>query len=364
MAKHYSLDRVLQTEADYIVLFGQRSNGKSYAVKRRCIERAYKNNEKFVYMRRWLEDIRYGNDEKYFSDMEKDDEGNERIKEITGGEYDCISIYRRDIYLAKRDEDGKKVRGKQIGSTVVMTGDTHQKSVAYVGYYRIIFEEMITDKGYLPHEVNTFMSLVSTILRKKKGEVYLIGNTITKQCPFFKEWQLNGTIKQKRGTIDVYKCHTEEKDDNGDEIVITIACEYCEKTSGATRMIFGNAMITSGEWETRCYPHLPFFYSEYRRRLTVYLDLALEKMAIDILEKDGAVCMYVREVDKKWTDLDKYDIIITETFSHEQNYTTTIKAYPRLQGLLRKLYETGKTAYETNLVGSSFQTLLLNNKFF
>lgn len=364
MSKHYSLDRVLQTLADYIILFGQRSNGKSYAVKKRCIERAYNYDEKFVYMRRWLEDIRYGNDEKYFTDMEKDDEGNERIKEITNGEYDCISIYKRDIFLAKKDEKGKKIRGKLIGSVVVMTGDTHQKSIAYVGYYRIIFEEMITDKGYLPNEVNTFMSLVSTILRKKKGEVFLIGNTITKQCPFFKEWQLNGTIKQKRGTIDIYKCHTEEKDEKGEEIVITIACEYCEKTSGATRMVFGNKMITSGEWETKVYPHLPYLYSEYKRRLTVFLDLALEKMAIDILEKDGYCCMYVREVDRKWTDLDKYDIVITESFHEEQNYVTTLKAYPRLHQLIRKFYETGKTVYETNLVGSSFQTLLLNNKFF
>lgn len=362
--KYYTLDRVLSFNSLYIVLFGERANGKSYAVKKRCLEKAFVYNEKFVYMRRWREDIMNNGAEEYWDDMEINDEGKREIFDMTDGKYDCVSIYKGGIFFATRNEEGKKERGIQIGKIVVLTGDTHYKSRSYVGYKRIIFEEFITTSGYLVDEVRTFMSIVSTVLRRRQGEVFLIGNTLTIQCPYFREWQLVGVPKQKQGSIDIYKYHTNEFDENGEEIIVDIACQYCENTEGVTRMIFGNKMISTGEWETDEKPHLSEPYGKYKRHLSILVTDELELFAIDLLSYEHNPLLFIRVIDKKWTSYEKYDIVLTNRFFYERKYAKNLAAFPRVCSIVRRLYDSGKVCYEDNLVGTTFETLLLNRPLF
>ena len=72
---------MLKTEAEYMILLGQRSNGKSYQVKKVCIEDAMKGN-KFVYMRRWKDDIKQRNVSSYFDDMP--------VAQLTKGRWDGV----------------------------------------------------------------------------------------------------------------------------------------------------------------------------------------------------------------------------------------------------------------------------------
>lgn len=364
--KYYSLDNILKLNTLYNILFGERSNGKSFAVKYRAIKCAYENDmQKFIYLRRWREDFTSGRAERYFNDMEKTDDGKRPIHDMTNGEYDCISVYRSDIYLAKRDEHGKKKRGKMIGSIIALTGDTHDKSGAYVGYYRIIYEEFITVSGYLPNEVKTFMSVVSTVLRRRKGEVYLVGNTLTRQCPYFREWELINVPNQKIGTIDIYRYKTDEIDEDGLQVIVDISCEYCNNTSGSTKMIFGNKMITSGEWQTDEKPHLPLVYGAYHKSLDILIWDTLEPMIIDVLiAPNKTALLYIRVETRKWTDYDRYDIIIMDGYSDRYNVTNNLFNYPRVREVVKSLYESGKVCYEDNLVGTSFTTLLQNKKIF
>ena len=60
MAKkhYYDISSMLATKAQYMILLGQRSNGKSYQAKMTVLTNAYKNKRKFVYLRRWKEDIK------------------------------------------------------------------------------------------------------------------------------------------------------------------------------------------------------------------------------------------------------------------------------------------------------------------
>ena len=44
--QYYSLSRILKTNAQYYFLIGERSNGKSYAVKEECVKSSYKDKEK------------------------------------------------------------------------------------------------------------------------------------------------------------------------------------------------------------------------------------------------------------------------------------------------------------------------------
>ena len=71
MAKkqYYDISNIMQTNAQYMILLGQRANGKSYQAKKEALTSAYDKSKKFVYLRRWKDDIKAASVEKYFVDM-------------------------------------------------------------------------------------------------------------------------------------------------------------------------------------------------------------------------------------------------------------------------------------------------------
>ena len=67
--KYYDISNILETKAQYMILLGQRANGKSYQAKKTVLEDAYYNDRKFVYLRRYKADIKTKAVESYFEDM-------------------------------------------------------------------------------------------------------------------------------------------------------------------------------------------------------------------------------------------------------------------------------------------------------
>ena len=51
--QYYSIDNIMKTNAQYMMLLGQRANGKSYQAKETVLTNAFKTGRKFVYLRRW-----------------------------------------------------------------------------------------------------------------------------------------------------------------------------------------------------------------------------------------------------------------------------------------------------------------------
>ena len=49
--KYYSLNNILKKDAQYNIIFGQRSNGKTYAVKKYGLEKFIKTGEQMAYVR-------------------------------------------------------------------------------------------------------------------------------------------------------------------------------------------------------------------------------------------------------------------------------------------------------------------------
>lgn len=361
--EYYTLDNILSANCQYNIVFGERTNGKSYAVKWYVLKDAYLHDDrKFVYIRRWREDIAQNRDYMYWQDMVKDKKGNRRILEITNGEYDDIAIYKSDIYFAKNDENNKKIRGKKIGRILVLTADTHEKSMAYVDYYNIIYEEFITDKGYLPSEVNTFMSAVSTILRRDEGKVFLVGNTLDRTCPYFREWELRDIAKQEQDTIDVYT--VEIDGDNGEKDCVHIACEFCDNIGKSSKLIFGNKMITKGEWYTESKAHLPLDRDEYKKHLSILIEGEIDLLAMDLLSHEHSPVLYVRPIHRRWTDREKYDIIISREYEHNMTTVTKLDSSWPITKIVRRLLDIGKVCYEDNLTGTTFSQILKNRNIF
>ena len=110
---YYRLTKIDKLNAQYNILLGERSNGKSYAVKEKIINDAYKNNNKFVLLRRFDLEIKASLVEQYFKDF-----CGGMIETITNGKCNTIVAYRGQIYLAFYDSDLKKTEKKKpIGKT-------------------------------------------------------------------------------------------------------------------------------------------------------------------------------------------------------------------------------------------------------
>ena len=199
--KYYDISSILATKAQYMMLLGQRSNGKSYQAKNTILKNAYDKGRKFVYLRRWKEDIKAKSVKAYFGDMP--------INKITKGEWEGIKVWNGEIYFY-RTEEGEEVKSKSIGRFCALNEAERYKSWTFIDYDYIVYEEFITDKAYLVDEPRQLQQFVSTVARDNRMTVILIGNTLSRVCPYFNEWCLDGVLKQKQGTIEIYHHHVKD----------------------------------------------------------------------------------------------------------------------------------------------------------
>ena len=353
--KYYNIEDLLTKKAEYNILLGERSNGKSYAVKYMALWEAYNKKDYLTredkarymlgYVRRWREEIKGRDVAQYFDDMP--------ISKITDGEYDGVTCYRSDIYFTSHDEEGNEIRGEKIGATFALTGVTHYKSLSFPLIGNIIFEEFITDTGYLPHEVDNLQSLISTIARRERVAVYMIGNTISRMCPYFDEWQLVHVKKQAQGTIDIYKQSTNQIDDDGKQIVISIAVEYCENSGNNSKMFFGHnaKMTTSGVWESEISPHLEMPFNHYKCLYKVYYEYTSFKFIINLLVDDNKnPFLYVYPAKEKG----KIKRAVSDKYTADRYTTLYLTKVSKYDTIIIDLLSQQKIVYSDNLTGTEF----------
>jgi len=307
--QYYSLDKILKVQAEYNIILGERSNGKSYAIKKYAIEQAWKDpvNSRFVVMRRWDTEIKPKYMEQYFSDTP--------IDEITHHACDGICVYQGKIYLTKSHEDENKVeKVLHIGYVRALSLNQSYKSGAYGDVDKIIFEEFLSKTTYLPNEPVELMDFVSTVARRRKIQVFMIGNTITRLCPYFEMWELKNTVKQKQGTIELYNFKTLQEDEDGNNIVVKVAVELCAASGNNSRMFFGSSsnMIVNGEWQAGEVDHLEGKIRDYNVIYTVYFKAFDFRFCGELLirKSDGTVLWYI--TPKTIGDMKPYDRIIVD----------------------------------------------------
>lgn len=258
--KHYRLEKLNDTvPADYHILLGERSNGKSYAVKERALIKAWNDKGRFMLMRRWGMEVKASYVEQYFADAP--------ITAIAGGECNTIVANAGRIYLGKYDQETRKTeRIKHVGYYRDLMGEQHFVSQNFDDVNIVIFEEFISRDYYLPDECGKLQNFISTVARRRHVDVYMIGNTISRVCPYFNDWGLVNIPKQKQGTIDIYEVETDQIDENtGERVIVTISVEYCENSGNNSKMFFGtkSGMITSGAWQVSAKPHLKGRLADY-----------------------------------------------------------------------------------------------------
>lgn len=349
--KYYHLDEIKALDADYNIIIGERSNGKSFAVKENCINDYLDDKGNFVYLRRWDMDIKKTNIDKYFADEELV----KKLKKKTNGLYDCLSYYGGDIYMSKHINRKTIERIDLCGFSMSLSGGTHFKSVTPPNVKNIIFEEFITDDMYLEDEITLFFNLISTVARRRKVKVWLIGNTISRLCPYFDEWGLTNTKKQKKGTIDVYT-HKVDTIINGHSVSneIKIAVELCNNIV-ENKMFFGDSasMISGGEWQTKKYPKLPKPREEAEILYRVLIVKYNMSYMMEVLKYDYTL-LYVYPATKY-----KFEgRILCNVFFDNPLITENLTPITRGDKIVLSMIEQNKICFSDNLTGSEFYTLL------
>ena len=219
---------------------------------KKAVEKYLKTGKRFILMRRWKEEITSEKIEQYFADVD--------VQKLTNGKYNCITLYRKLLYLSTYDnETGKTKRHEKIGYVVALSTEQNYAGASYLDVEDIIFEEFMSRSTYLPNESNKLMNFYATVDRKRlTTRLWLVGNSISRVCPYINDWGLHKIIsEQKQGTIKTKEILS------GDDKVL-IAIEYCKSTGVTSGTIGTNAnMINTGSWETHPQPHLPKSKNEY-----------------------------------------------------------------------------------------------------
>lgn len=334
---HYALDNILLKQALYNLIYGEKSNGKSYAVKHYAIKDYIENHHRFILLRRWKEDISNLWIEQYFHDVD--------VEKLTNKKYNCITCYRKVLYFSFINEDGKVKRGEKIGYVMALSTEQHYSGASFLDVFTIIYEEFMERGSYIAREPQKFSILYSTVDRKRgTTKVFFVGNTITKVCPYLTDWNLLNTVKaQKQGEIKVIEF--ENVDINGDKTKIKIALEYC-RSSGGKQLAIGSAktMIETGEWQTEPQPKLPKSRKLYKKLFNFILDFKGFRFCAEFLadlEDKNINCWFIYPTKRqiKNNDLVITDKVSTSQFFQRDIYNITIKNN-NLQKLLDTFRET------------------------
>ena len=353
---YYSLNNILKKNAVYNVVFGERSNGKTYATLKHGLEQYFNDGSQIAYIRRWKEDITGKRGQAVFSALVENNE----IEKLSDGKFTGVHYYTGKFFLCNYD-NGKPIYSDTdvLGFLFALTDVEHDKSTSYPKVNNIIFDEFLTNKLYLPDEFVTFMNVISTIVRRRETvKIFMLGNTVNKYCPYFSEMGLNNIQTMEQGEIDLYSYG---------ESGLTVSVEYCKTDKSNQRkeskkyFAFNNPklqMITGGAWELAIYPHLPMKYKPLDVLLTYYIDFADNIYSCEIIEKDGVTFTYIHEKTTPIKDIDN-SIIYSLEHNPKPNYNRNILSpVTKIQKKITWYFNTHNVFYQNNNVGDGVANYL------
>lgn len=354
---YYSLSNILRQNADYNIIYGERSNGKTTAVLRYALEdyikSGYKNQLGIV--RRWDEDFKGKNGQQMFESIVNLG----WVKDLTKGKYNSILYYSQRWFLVNYDDEGNKVEQAKepFALGFAITKEEHYKSTSYPYVKTILFDEFITRQYYLPDEFIKYQNLLSTIIRLRTDvKIFMCGNTINKFCPYFSEMGLSGIKKQQKGTIDVYTYG-----DTGLRVAVEYSDFPSKKKESNKYFAFDNPklkMITHGGWEIDIYPHLPHKYKPKDVLYHFYICFDDYILQCNIINVEHETFMYIH---RKTTPIreDNRQIVYQDTPDYRRNYRTNIFIpHHKIDMKILDLIKREKVFYQDNEVGE-----IMNNYF-
>lgn len=352
---------ILALDATYNLIYGERGNGKTFAICHLILEAYFDENLPSAYVRRLDEMIKVSNIETLFND----EHHIQYIIEKSEGKYNFVKYQFHGFWLQKRDpitgvlleKDKQPFCRTYALSTSETTKGADRGKIKYV-----FFDEFITRAFYLTNEIVLFESTLESVIRKRPGvKIFMVANTVNKHCPYFKHMGLTNVKKQQQGTIDQYllgKSGTK------------IACEYTQAADTAASEIaeqyycFNNPqveMIKNGAWEFDIYRTLPKGIGNMIPELTFYIEFdgTTTVGRMYIYNDDPILCFFPKR-NTPITDRENKiiygdsDLISTSPLHQIELARTPTRA----QTIILDLFKQHKTFFATNDDGENVQNWL------
>lgn len=354
----YDVKPIAAIPAQYRCIYGERSNGKTYQVMERCLYDYVTTGAQFAYVRRLSEDFKGKRGAELLAAFSQ----NGSVSAMTAGEWDSIKYYSGRWYLQRTEVQGEKfvtvTSDDPIGYAFALTATEHDKGSSYRRVKHIVFDEFISRTMYLDDEFILFMNTCSTIIRDRKDvEIWMLGNTVNKYCPYFDEMGLTHARDLKPGEIEVYTYG-----DSGLKVAVEHTKPNAKGKESDVYFAFDNPklkMITSGEWEIDIYPHIPKKYRPKDVVVTCYIKWDREALRLDLIDDKAGPWVAITPKTSPIKNEDE-DFIYSVHNDPRANWFTSIlvTVYP-FQKLLLDLMKRGKWFYATNTCGEIMRNYLM-----
>lgn len=353
--KYYSLKNILSKDCIYNIIYGERSNGKTYAVEDYALKDYITNGNQLALVRRWEDDFTGKRGQQMFEALVN----NGLVSKYSSGKWTSIRYYSRRWYLCKYDEETKKVISDETPFCFAfsLNSTEHDKSTSYPSIKTIFLDEFLT-RGYeLPDEFIIFMNVISTIVRDRNDvKIFMCGNSVNKSSTYFRELGIN-VDKISKGDIAIFTYG---------ESTLRVAVEYSDnprKTKPSDiYFAFNNPklqMITSGVWEMALYPHAPLKWSKGDVVFSYFILFNHNTLQADIVEKDGNLFTYIHRKTTPIKDEDE-DLIYSTDYNPKPNYRRKItKPTSDIEKKIVEFFNKDKVFYQDNEVGEVVRSYVM-----
>ena len=234
----------------------------------------------------------------------------------------------------------------------------HYKSTSYPSITTICFDEFISRNIYLSDEFIVFENVLSTIIRHRTNvKIFMLGNTVNKYCPYFKEMGLKHIRQQKQGTIDLYTYG-----DSG----LKVAVEYTKNTekskdSSNVYFSFDNPslkMITTGTWEIAIYPHCPVKFLPKDIKFIYFIIFNDDVLQCEIVMTDKENFTFIHPKTTPLKNPEK-EIIFSQDFNPLPNYHRKLtRPKSSLEKKIAWYFATDNVFYSDNETGEIVRNYL------
>lgn len=348
---YWDIRNVLSFDARYNIIIGERSNGKTYGCLQYGLERYFKDGSQIAIIRRWEEDFRNKTASTMFDALIH----NRVIEKLSRGRWNGVKYESHRWFFTKTETstDGKTetyISDEPFAYAFALSSEEHYKSSSYPKICTVIFDEFITRNTYLADEFIMFTSVLSTIIRLRDDVIiFMLGNTVNKYSPYFKEMGITNIDKMQRGKIDLYTYG-----DSGLRVAVEFSDFPTEKKKSNVYFAFNNPkleMIRSGAWELDIYPHLPVKYKPKDIIYKYFIEFENALLQCEIINIDDMVFTYIH---RKTTPIkeDETAIVYSQITNPKPNYRKKItKPTSTIEKFIVSFYVKDKVFYQDNDIG-------------
>ena len=162
----YDYNKILSYNVPINILVGERGVGKTYGIKDYVIRRYIKKKEKFLYIRRYENELKSVFQKDFFGDIR------EKYKDY------ILYSKNKKFYL----------NGEEFGIAKRLTEAQDLKSVSFEDIKTIIFDEYAIEKNkryYLPNEGMIIAGMLDSIIRNRNDvKVFFLMNAVERNWIF------------------------------------------------------------------------------------------------------------------------------------------------------------------------------------